>query len=367
MEKLYRIALSMVPGVGNIGAKRILSRAGSAEAVFRMNRESLMKIPGVGTLLADRILDKSVIGKAEKELDYIRRNNITCLFLQDSGFPERLGHCPDAPLVIYARGRLDFDDRKMLSVVGTRRPTPHGLEICRRLIRELGERHTNLVIVSGLAYGIDYCAHETALEGGLATVAVLGHGLRHMYPALHRRMARKIESCGMLLTDFPSWEKPEKNNFIKRNRIIAGLSEATVVVESGARGGALITADLANSYYREVFAFPGRTTDPAAAGCNALIKTHRAALIESHRDLEYQLGWEPSGEVETARGKSLPGELSPEEQRVLKVLESEGDCSADLISYNAQLPVGRVSAILLGLELSGLVLSMPGNCYRMIR
>jgi DNA processing protein len=367
MERVYTIALTLVPGIGSIGAKRILSRAGSAEAVFRLKRNELLGIPGVGSLLADRILDRSLIRRAEKELDSTRKKNIRCLFIQENGYPPSLKHCEDAPLVLYARGNPDIEGRKILSVVGTRRPTPYGMEQCRRLIRELGERHPELLVVSGLAYGIDHCAHKSALECGLPTFAVLGHGLDYLYPSVHRHTASRIEHSGALITDFPSGEKPEKANFIKRNRIIAGLSQATLVVESGVRGGALITADLANSYNRDVFAIPGRISDPASAGCNSLIKTHRAALVEDALDLEYQLGWIPASRAAGPAQRSLFRDLQPEEQAVLNVLESEGNSSVDLISFQSGMPVSRISGILLGLELSGLVSAMPGNCYGLVR
>ena len=367
MDKLFKIALGMVPGIGNIIAKRILAHTGNAEAVFQLDRSSLLRLPGIGSLLADRILDKSVIERARKELDYIRKNRVDCYFYDEDDYPEKLAYCEDAPFVLYTRGRLNLGGRKALSVVGTRRPTSHGLDECRKLVRELAGKHPDLVIVSGLAYGIDHCAHKTALECGLETVAVLGHGLKFLYPSVHRRTAEKIEASGALVTDFPSGEKPERNNFVKRNRIIAGISEATVVVESGSKGGALITADLANSYTRDVFAFPGRTCDTASAGCNHLIKSHRAALIESHKDVEYVLGWESDEEVKKNIQKTLFRELDPEEKSVMLVLESEGDSSVDLICYKTGFPVSRISGILLNLELSGLIMAKPGNCYRIIR
>ncbi len=364
MEEHFLIALCLVPGIGSIGAKRLLSYTGSAEAVFRLDRKSLLGIPGVGPFLANRILDKSVIDKAGRELEYIRKNNITCLFPGKPGYPQRLEYCEDAPLVLYLKGKLNTKGRKLLSVVGTRRPTRNGVELCRKLIRNLAERHPGLVIISGLAYGIDQCAHRAALESGLETVAVLGHGFKYLYPDVHRSLAGKIVENGSLLTDFPASEKPERANFIKRNRIIAGISEATVVVESGLRGGALITADLANSYHRDVFAFPGRATDPDSAGCNELIKSNRAALIEHHRDLEYLLGWDPETGNNKPVQKTLFAELNPEEISVMTTLEAETEASMDLISFRAGLPVSRVSSILLKLELSGLVNALPGNAYR---
>lgn len=367
MDEQYIIALGMVQGIGNIGSKRILAHTGSAEAVFRLDRRTLIKIPGVGSMLADRILDKSVIERAGKELEYIRINKIKCLFYPEENYPEKLRYCEDAPLVLYVRGTLDLVGKKILSVVGTRRPTSYGLEACRKLIRDLADRYSDLVVVSGLAYGIDHCAHKTALECGLETVAVLGHGLKFLYPSIHRHIAGKIELSGALVTDFTSAEKPERNNFIKRNRIIAGLSEATIVVESGIKGGALITADIANSYNRDVLAFSGRTSDPSSAGCNRLIKSHKAALIEDYKDVEYLLGWEPVPKKKQNIQKILFRECSPEEKLILKVLQSEGDSSIDLIGFHTGLPVSRIMAVLLDMEFAGLIRAMPGDYYSMVR
>lgn len=367
MDNLYGVALGMVAGVGNIVAKKLLEAAGSAKAVFEFDYDQLIKIPGVGSWRAEQILDKSVIERAGKELEYIKKNNVNCLLLGDENYPWRLSQCIDAPYILYTRGTLDLNGKKVLSVVGTRRPSFNGLETCRQLIIDLGERHPELVIVSGLAYGIDHCAHKTALDCGLETVAVLAHGLKYMYPAMHRSMASKIAASGALVTDFGSDEKPEKNNFIKRNRIIAGLSQATVVVESGAKGGALVTADLANSYDRDVFAFPGRISDPSSTGCNRLIKTNRAVLIESYKDIEYLLGWEPLAGKPEGIQRSIFREFSPDETKILQVLEKEGDSSIDFLSFRTGIPVSRVSGILLELELEGLILVLPGDCFRRIR
>lgn len=367
MDKIYRVALGMVPGIGNIVAKSIIKETGSAEAVFKLSRSELLKLEGVGTLLAGRILDKTVIGMAKREFEYISKNGISSLFLGEKNYPQYLEKCNAAPFILYSRGNLALRGKKVLSVVGTRRPSFNGMEACKKLIREMGERHPELVVVSGLAYGIDHCAHKTALECGLETVAVLAHGMKYMYPAAHRNMAKKIESSGALITDFNSYERPEKNNFIKRNRIIAGLSQATVVVESGPKGGALITADLANSYFRDVFAFPGRISDKSSIGCNRLIKTKRAELIESYKDIEYILGWEPLIDTKEGMQRSMLRDLRQEEREILQVLETEGDSSVDFISFKTGLPVSRVSGILLELELEGFILVLPGDCFRKIR
>jgi DNA processing protein len=265
--------------------------------------------------------------------------------------------------LLYMLGQVNLNAGRIISVVGTRRPGSYGLDMCKHLVRDLASLDRELVIVSGLAYGIDHCAHKTAMENGLDTVAVLGHGLKYMYPALHRQVAAKITRQGALLTDFASDQKPERNNFIRRNRIIAGLSDATIVVQSGHKGGALITADIANSYHRDVFTFPGRVGDPASAGCHQLIKTHKAALIEGAGDVAYLLGWDidPPAEKEKL-GKPIHG-LSDSEEQIIAILRSEDQVSMDTLSLKCSIPVSRISGILLNLELAGLIKCLPGDMY----
>lgn len=362
---LYRIALGLISGIGGITARKILAFTGSAEAVFSVPRRTLLTIPGVGELLADRIGSSGIVEQARRELEFINKRGIKCLFYGEDAYPERLLPCYDAPLLLYMLGQVNLNGCRMLSIVGTRRPGSYGMDVCKGLVRDLASLDRDLVIVSGLAYGIDHCAHKTALEMGLDTVAVLGHGLRYIYPALHRQVAGKITEQGALLTDFSSNQKPEKNHFIRRNRIIAGLSDATIVVQSGLKGGALITADIADSYDRDVFTFPGRAGDPASAGCNRLIKTHKAALIEGAGDVAYLLGWDniqPAGE-----GKQLKAfqQLTEKEAEIIGLLRSEGPVSIDRISQKCHIPVSRISGILLNLELNGMIKCLPGDVYSM--
>jgi DNA processing protein len=360
---VYRIALGMIPGIGGITARKILDYTGSPKAVFSVPKKTLLGIPGVGDLLADRIRSTGILNQARRELEYINKKRITCLFYGEDAYPECLLDCYDAPMLLYMLGQVNLNGKRMISIVGTRRPASYGLDMCKCLVRDLASLNQELVIVSGLAYGIDHCAHKSAMEYGLNTIAVLGHGLRYMYPALHRPVAEKITRQGALLTDFVSDQKPERNNFIRRNRIIAGLSEATIVVQSGHKGGALITADIANSYHRDVFTFPGRVGDPVSAGCNQLIKTHKAALIEGAGDVAYLLGWDIDSTDEKRKQEKLFHELSDTDKQIIELLRSEGHVSPERISLKCSIPASRISGILLNLELAGLIKCLPGDVY----
>ena len=366
MDELYRIALALTEGIGPVYARRLTDYACTASGVFRLRRNELLRIPGIGRKTADRILDPSVLQRAELELEYIRKNGINCSFRGDPSYPSYLSECEDAPGVIFTKGKADLRQSKLLSIVGTRRPSYYGLDVCSKLVARLANRYPELVVVSGLAYGIDRCAHESALDKGIGTIAVLGHGFRYMYPALHRQLARKIERNGLLLTDFPSTEKPERNNFLKRNRIIAGISSATIVIESGARGGALVTAGMAASYNRDVMAFPGRSSDPVSEGCNHLIKTHRASLVTDASDVEYLLGWEP--EAGNPEPIAEPPKRSPgrKESRILELIRELEAASIDQLFDRTGFSQNELAELLLYMELEGRIKILPGNRYRLV-
>jgi DNA processing protein len=312
------------------------------------------------------LLNQKVLERAEKEIEYIDRNRIKAMFYLDKDYPERLRNCEDAPVILFVKGEINLNNHKVVSIVGTRNATAYGREKCTQLVADLAERKHNPLIISGLAYGIDICAHKASLKNGLKTAAVLGHGLTFLYPAVHRAISREIEEHGALISDFVSDQKPEPGNFIRRNRIIAGLADATIVVESGERGGALVTADIANSYNRDVFAFPGRTNDKYSVGCNKLIKTNKAALIENVKDLEYIMGWQMQ-ETKRSAQKQLFVQLNPEEEIIVNNLQENGDQSIDQLCINCEMPVSRVSALLLNLEFSGVVHCLPGKMYRYIK
>ena len=361
----YKIALSLIPRIGDINARKLVARIGSVEEVFSESYNSLVKIPGIGSGLAKSICSKSYLDLAEKETEYIEKNNIKVFFYLDDDYPFRLRQCDDSPVTFYFRGNCDLNSSKILSVVGTRSATTRGKEICEKLISGLSEGHPDLIVVSGLAYGIDITAHKAALNGNLKTIGVLGHGLATIYPSVHRSTAAMMLSNGGLLTDFRSQELPERNNFIKRNRIIAGISDATLVVESGIKGGALITADIANSYNRDVLAVPGRSDDQWSAGCNYLIKRNKAALIENSSDIEYFLNWQPLKQKLPVQ-KMLFDEMCTEEKSIYELINKEGEMNIDQICRDLGIPVYRLSSLLLQMEFNGILKCYPGNIYRII-
>ena len=252
----YKIGIGLIPGIGDVTAKKLISYCGGVEAVFSEKKKALMKIPNVGETLAGAIVNHDVLAKAEKEIEFIFKHHIGHSFYLDDDYPVRLKNCPDSPVIFFYKGDVDFERPKIVSIVGTRQATTYGKDICNRLVDEFCQRNHHPVIISGLAYGIDICAHRAALRNDLPTIAVLGHGLSLLYPSAHAATAREIIRNGALLTEFLSDTPIDRNNFVRRNRLIAGLSDLTIVVESNIRGGALITADIANSYNRDVFACP---------------------------------------------------------------------------------------------------------------
>lgn len=362
----YLIALTLLPSIGSITARKLIAYSGSAEAVFREKKSNLVKIPGIGSYLAGVIKPEEALSKAEKEMQFMDKNRVSCITLSDHDYPDRLRQCPDAPLVLYYKGKNVFNTARALSIVGTRRATNYGTDLCKKIIREISESGQNVLIISGLAYGIDIQAHLSALCFEQDTVAVLAHGLHTIYPGAHRTLALKIESRGALLTDFSTGDDPERNNFLKRNRIIAGLSDATLVVESGQKGGALITAELALSYNRDVFAIPGRIGDLHSEGCNALIRTNKAALVEGYSDIAWALGWDRTLNPPLPRQTSMFHDLSTEEQTVVDALTKENNLGTDLLSIRTGFSPGRLSSILLGLEMKSIVSIKPGNNCHLI-
>jgi DNA processing protein len=362
-ELIYRITLTLIPGIGDMLGKKLISYCGSVEAVFSEKQDLLLRIPGIGSALAKSILSQKTFGRAEKELRFIQRYSIQPLFYLDSNYPDRLKQCEDNPLMIYYKGTADLNHKRPIAVVGTRRISEYGKIECKRLIE--GISLLDPLIVSGLAYGIDTCAHKSALEAGLSTVGVLGHGLDRLYPNQNKQLAEKMLSQGGLLTEFLSETNPDAANFPQRNRIIAGLCDAVVVVEAGIKGGALITADIANSYNRDVYALPGRVSDPYSKGCHFLIKTNRAALIENAEDLIFAMGWEIDKTALVPQLKLFEN-LSSEEERMVDILREKGDSSIDTMVYDSKLTSGNVASVLLNLEFKGVVKLLPGKVYRLI-
>lgn len=364
---LYKIAISLIPRIGPVNAKSLISYCSGVENVFNTPKSILLKIPGIGEFGANQILKhkQNALEIAEKELIFIEKHKIQTAFYLDKDYPILLKQCKDAPIMLYYKGNIDINDKNVISVVGTRKATPDGKENCKNLITDLNELGHNPIIISGLAYGIDICAHKTALENKLKTIAVLGHGLDRIYPDKHRNTAKEIiESGGAVMTEYLSSSKFDRQNFLQRNRIIAGISTATVIVQSAAKGGSLTTADIANSYNRDVFAFPGRIIDKYHAGCNKLIKQHKAYLIESAKDLEYVLGWEKSGN-KIPKQNVLFVELTSDEKNIVEILNDKGGLPLDLICKVSEFPIGKISSLLLGLEFKNVVRCLPGKVYEL--
>lgn len=361
---LCKIALSIIPGIGGVLARNIVAYVGSVEGVFTESFKSLQKIPGIGEINAQRIMGKDIFKNAERELRFIEKNEIEVLFYTDKNFPRRLKTCADAPVLLYTKGNLELNEHRIVSIVGTRNATSYGKLVCDELIQKFSERNYKILIVSGLAYGIDIQAHKSALKYNLPTAGVIAHGLDKIYPSLHAETARKMLENGGLVTDFPSGTKIDPSNFIRRNRIIAGLADATIVVESASKGGALITAEIASSYNRDVFAFPGRAGDIYSKGCNQLIRNSGANLMESIDDLEFFMGWERSSKNKVVQS-SLFVELTPEEEKIVSLLRENGELFIDQISSELTLPVSRVSAMLLALEFKNVLVAMPGKMYKL--
>ena len=361
---LNKIALSMVPGIGGVLARNLIAYTGNIEAIFKEPLKNLVKIPGIGEINAKRIRDNENRKHAEREIQFIEKNNITTYFYTDKNYPRRLKNCHDAPILFYSKGKLNLDEQQVVSIVGTRNSTEYGKKICEELIFNFAERNYNVLIVSGLAYGIDIIAHKAALKNKIQTIGVLGHGLDKLYPSLHAETARKMEDCGGLVTDFPSHTKIDPQNFIRRNRIIAGLADATVVIESAEKGGALITAEIASSYNRDVFAFPGRADDTFSRGCNLLIRNNSANLIQGIDDIEFFMGWETESK-KPAFQQQLFIDLSPVEEKVVKLLQENGEMFIDQISTEMEMPGSKVSTLLLNLEFKNVLIALPGKMYKL--
>jgi len=360
----YKIGLSLINGIGTLNAKKLIAHIGSVEGVFSEKKSKLLKIDGVGLILANNIVNNDVLSQADKEINFIEKNNINVHFYLDKSYPFRLKQCADAPLLYYSKGSRNHDTRKIISIVGTRNATDYGKTNCIRLIENLSNNGHEVVIVSGLAYGIDITAHKAALDNNLQTFAVLGHGLDKIYPWAHKKVAQDIIDNGALISEFISDSKPDRQNFVKRNRIIAGISDVTIVIESGAKGGSLITADIANSYDRDVYTFPGRIGDEYSSGCNYLIKTNRASLIEGIDDLEYLLGWDADKKKKKSSiQQKLFIDLNNQEQDIISLIREYGEVQIDMISMKTKILQGTLSAILLKLEFEGFIKTLPGKVY----
>lgn len=361
--RIYQIGLTMINGVGDITAHHLLEACGDPEQVFAERSSLLERIPGIGSTLIKEIKRPEVLNRAERELKFLLDNRLRLIFWNDDDYPFRLKECVDAPLVLYYKGNADLNGPRCLSVVGTRRATDYGRTLTEHFIKGMAEHFPDTLIISGLAYGIDVCAHRAALANHLPTVGVLAHGLDRLYPPAHRSTAVEMLERGGLLTDFPSVTNPDRPNFLRRNRVIAGLAEATIVVESAEKGGSLVTADLAHGYNREVLTFPGRTTDPRSKGCLALIREQKATLITSADDLIATLGWSDEKKSAPMQGV-LPFSNNPDNDPVLHAIREAGEIQVNTLSRTLDIPFHRLTTILFELEMEGLIQASPGGMYK---
>ena len=372
-ELFYVLALLKVEGVGDIVAKKLLSHYPEPASIFKTKASQLTAIDGIGSVLLQKLKDKTIFEKAEAELHFIEKNNINVSYFLDEDYPDRLKHCPDGPVLLFSSGNINLKKQKIISIVGTRQITSYGVDFCKKLISDLAP--LNPIIMSGFAYGVDIVAHQSAIENNLQTIGVLAHGLNQIYPKVHKKYVVRMEENGGFMTEFWSSSNPDKENFVRRNRIVAGISEATIVIESADKGGSLITANLANDYNRDVFAVPGRTSDTFSQGCNTLIKTQKAQLLTSAADLIYHLNWDL--ETKSARGKAelsvvksvqkqLFVTLDNDEQKIYDFLLKNGKELMDIIALECDFPIYKISGILLNMELKGVIRPLPGKLFEAI-
>lgn len=362
------IALQHIPGVGSITAKRLLEATGSATQLFEQRTELPSILPNAQPALIKALDCPSAHQRAEKELEFIEKHHITCIGYHDENFPYRLRECDDAPTLLFYRGNATLNPKRVVSIVGTRKCTDYGRDLCENFVRDLSEMCPDVLIVSGLAYGIDICAHRAAIKHELPTVGILAHGLDRIYPAVHRNTAAQMTTCGGLLTEYASNTEPERTNFLQRNRIVAGIADATIVIESASKGGALVTANIAGSYGRDCFAYPGRVNDTASEGCHRLIRQHQAALITSASDFIEAMMWDVQKKKSTQAQQSLFPEFNKEESYIVEALRKfpEG-ATINTLVMETNLPVHRLTATLFELELNEVVRPLAGSIYKLKR
>lgn len=362
-QLIYEIGISLLKGVGSINSKKLVAYCGSAEGVFKQKIGHLEKIEGIGTKSAKLIASQNVLSAAEKELAFIKKENIKAIFFTDKDYPFRLKQAIDSPSLIFYKGTDVLNYNRVLAIVGTRNITERGKETTDALVKGLKE--AGVMIISGLAYGVDTRVHKACLEHSIPTIGVVAHGMHTIYPAINKSMSQDMQHNGGIISEFVSGTKPDAFHFPRRNRIIAGMADATLVIESGKKGGSLITAGIANSYNRDVYAFPGRPEDAYSRGCNFLIKTNRAGLVESASDLLYQLSWDNIEKPKFIQPK-LFLDLKPEEQKIVDILKKNQTSTIDVIMQESQLPSSKLAASLLNLEFEGVIKCMPGKVYQLL-
>ena len=362
-ELRFKIAITQIPGIGPVNGKVLMAYCGSAQAVLTATKKELMQIPGVGETTTKSVLDHSAaaLARADCELDFIDKNNVQVLFYADKNYPARLKQYNDCPFLLYFKGSVSLDHARTVGVVGTRKITPYGEMMCDQIVTDLLKY--DVQVISGLAYGVDVAAHKRCLDIGIPTIGIMGNGLGRVYPHAHKRTAERMIENGGLLTEHLQDIGPEREHFPMRNRLIAALSDALVVVETAESGGSIITAELANTYNKDVFAVPGRLNDPFSKGCNKLIKTNKAALIESAADISYIMRWDEMDNKQRNVQAQLFVELTEDEQLMVDTLRGSTDMQIDAITTKTGFSPSKTASLLLTLEFQGLVKAMPGKRY----
>ncbi|GAC1378774.1 MAG: DNA-processing protein DprA [Ginsengibacter sp.] len=360
-DVLYQIALTLVPNIGDVISRELINRFGSAENIFKAKKKDLEAIEGMGSMRVNAILNFSNFKAAEEEVKFIEKYKIEVYSLYDERYPQRFLNCYDPPLLLYFKGNADLNASKIIGIVGTRKNSDYGKQLCEKVTEELSQE--DVIIVSGLAFGIDTIAHKSALKNGLKTIGVVGHGLDRIYPSENKSLAKAMIENGGILSEFKSGTNPDKQNFPRRNRIVAGICDAILVVESSIKGGSLITAEVANGYNKDVFAFPGRTTDVRSEGCNYLIKSNKAALASSGFNILEALGW-MTVEKKKKQQRELFFELSEEERTIINILQFKEQMHIDELYLSSGLSSSSAASVLLNLEVQGLISSLPGKLYR---
>ncbi len=361
-DLLYQIALTLIPNVGVVQAKALIDEFGSAKNISNTSIKQLSAVENIGEIRARHVKTFSDFAKAEEEISFIEKNQIKPIFITDKEYPKRLLNCYDSPTLLYYKGNADLNTSKIISIIGTRNNTEYSKQTIEKLLD--GIKEYSPLIISGLAFGVDSIAHKTALQLGLSTTGVLGNGLHTIYPAQHKSLAKDLINQGGLLSEFTYQTKPDKHNFPRRNRIVAGISDATIVVETALRGGSMITAELANNYNRDVFALPGKITDAKSAGCNYLIRSHKAVLLTDAEQLMEELGWQTTVTKKKIQ-RELFIDLSDDERKIVDALQAKGNVHIDELYLQSGLSSSAVAAAILNLELQNVVMSLPGKIYKL--
>lgn len=364
-DLLYQISLTLVPNIGAVQARILLEHFENASDIFKASIKKLETIEGIGTVRAQSIKNFTDFSQAEKEIHFIQKHNIQPLFFKDNNYPQRLKHCYDAPPLLFYKGNANLNQPHIISIVGTRSPTNYGEEVTQNIITQLTNH--NVIIVSGLAYGVDVLAHKTCLQQNIPTIGVLAHGLDRIYPNQHKNLAKNMVQQGGLLTDFMSGTKPDKQNFPKRNRIVAGIADAVIVIETGIKGGSMITAELAFEYNRDVWAIPGRINDVKSEGCLQLIKNQKALTFISVDDMVQEMGWNITKQQnKPALQRSLFVAATAEEQKIFNLIQQKETVHIDEIFLECGLSNSMVAASILQLELKGAIYNLPGKRYKIV-